>query len=94
MREARLAIDENWIQSQTYTDDGMPVAIPYLQHYLTIDGLFDLIEKSLNDKSVLLLSATYDPTYGYPTKVGLTYDVCAPDAVFSICTAELQPLQD
>lgn len=57
---------------------GSTVDRALLTYVLTVPDLFDLIQDGL-DRKAAYLAVSYDPTYGYPTRIEIDYSVNAVD---------------
>lgn len=55
-------------QSRLYTQTGAPVASTRSEWFPTIERLFAIIDAAVRD-GIQPMDVTYDPTYGYPTRV-------------------------
>ena len=65
-RAAVVVVRGGEIASATYADDGTVVEPEFFDRYETIDGLFDLIQKGI-EQGAARIDVTYDEKYGYPT---------------------------
>ena len=71
-----------------YVDSGSSVDHLLLAYVLTVPDLFDLIQDAL-DRKAAYLGVTYDPTYGYPTRIEIDYSVNAVDDEVILSVQEL-----
>jgi hypothetical protein len=55
-------------QSRLYTQSGAPVVTTHDDRFPTVDELFAIIEAAMRD-GIQPMDVTYDPTFGYPTRV-------------------------
>lgn len=79
----RIKVAGQSIVSAVYVDGGQPVSDLVRDSLETIDGVFDMIEDSL-DQRVDELTVTYDPTHDYPTSVFIDRERNATDDELSL----------
>lgn len=71
-----------------YVDSGAAVEQALLTYVLTVPDLFDLIQDAL-DRKPAYLAVTYDPLYGYPTRIEIDYSANAVDDEVVMSAREL-----
>lgn len=55
-------------QSRLYTQTGAPVVSTRDDQFPTVEGLFAIIDSAIRD-GIQPMDVTYDPTFGYPTRM-------------------------
>ena len=68
-----VAVSDGAIESRHYVATGAAVTSTYAALFPSIDGLFEIIEDARR-VNVGRLDVTYDPTYGYPTRITIDGD--------------------
>ena len=76
------------VTSAEYLDSSSPVEAALLTYVLTVPDLFDLIQDAL-DRKAAYLAVTYDPMYGYPTRIEVDYSANAVDDEVVMSAREL-----
>lgn len=79
------------IASAVYAPTGASVSAQRQEGLDTIEGLFDLIQESI-DQQVYSLSVTYDAVYGYPTYIDIDYHAELADEEITYFISALRPL--
>jgi len=74
-----------------YLATGMPVELARITDFVTIEGLFDLIETAF-DRNISDVYVTYHETLGYPTSVGFDLDSCLADEEYSFQITQVETL--
>ena len=69
---AVVEVTNGVVTSRHYVHTGEPVPPQYAGSFPTIDGLFEIIEAARRDR-VARLDVTYDPTYGYPSRISIDH---------------------
>lgn len=70
---AVVTVGSGAIASRHYLSTGAVVPSTYAAFFPSIDGLFEIIEAARRE-DVGRLDVTYDPTYGYPTRIAIDGD--------------------
>jgi hypothetical protein len=83
--------DTNTIESISYVETGEPVT-EYLDLYLTVGGMFDMIQEAI-DMRVANLTVSYDPETGYPTNVFVDRDFMMADEERGFEVRNLDPIE-
>ncbi|HCF62451.1 MAG TPA: hypothetical protein DFS52_31230, partial [Myxococcales bacterium] len=73
LEEVEIAVRGAQVVSVTRAADGSPLPAGSLERYRTVDGLFDLLEEA-EERGADEIEATYDPRFGYPTRVSIDYE--------------------
>lgn len=73
----RVRVERGRVVAVIRVETGEPVPENELRHFPPVEGLFDAVEDAVR-REVGALEVTYDPEYGYPTRIWI--DVM-PDAV-------------
>ncbi len=73
LEEVEIAVRGTQVVSVIRAADGSPLPAGSLERYRTVDGLFDLLEEA-EERGADEIEATYDPRYGYPTRVSIDYE--------------------
>lgn len=76
------------VTSAAYVESGSEVEAALLTYVLTVPDLFDLIQDAL-DRKASYLAVTYDPIYGYPTRIEVDYSANAVDDEVVMSAREL-----
>ena len=63
----------NTIDSVVFAENGLPVEREFSPDYLTINGLFDLIQGAI-DRPAFQIWVKYHEEFGYPLSAGIDYD--------------------
>jgi len=70
LRSAHISVRDNTVISGRYLDDGSPLEQADLDHYPTVEDLFDYMEGSIKD-DYDYVGAEFDRDLGFPTEVTL-----------------------
>ena len=73
-----VVVRNRLVESRRYTSTDAAVPSTHAALFPTIDGLFDIIEAARREDAARL-DVTYDPTYGYPTRIVIDYDAVTVD---------------
>jgi hypothetical protein len=76
------------VSSAEYVDSGSAVEAALLTYVLTVPDLFDMIQEAL-DRKAAYLAVSYDPIYGYPTRIEVDYSANAVDDEVVMSAREL-----
>lgn len=77
-----VTVQNGVVQSRVYAETGSSLLQEYQAFFPTVDGLFAQID-SLRKSKVGSLKATYDATYGYPTRIDVDVITNAVDDEFT-----------
>ncbi len=77
-REIEISVENGSVVWAQYTDSKNPVEAAWISYLQTIPDLFDKIEDAITRKAASL-SVSYDPVYGYPTKITIDYSATVAD---------------
>ena len=91
-REAIVRVRDGSIQHAEYTDNGEVVDPADFGRFLAIDDLFSLIAEAL-DAQAARIEVSYDPTYGYPTRLFIDRELTMADEEVEYQAADLLPLR-
>ena len=92
-RQAIVTVRNGVVESAVYADDGQPVDPQFIEHFRTVDVLFDMLQEAIaNEASTITVS--YDPTYGYPLSAYVDYDPNMADEELRFTAGELEPIQE
>jgi hypothetical protein len=72
-RPALLKVESGAITSAEYADDGKAVSQQVQEHYRTVEGLFEEIEKAIAQKAAQI-EVRYDAQSGMPTSIYIDQD--------------------
>lgn len=72
LRPVRITVKNGVLESVIYVESGEAADHERFERYLSIDGLFDLIQEAI-DREAARLTASYDSESGYPIDVGIDY---------------------
>ena len=67
-----VTVQNGVIESRTLTRNGAPVPSSYAALFPSVDGLFERIDSAQRTR-VARLDVTFDPTYGYPTRIEIDH---------------------
>ena len=73
VKPVSISVRENRIVDVAFVTDNVPFTIGTLWKYRTVDGLFDLLQKGINQKAYSI-SAEYHPEFGYPMDFWIDYE--------------------
>ncbi len=90
-RAMLVTVHADAISSVVYAENGTPVAPGIAQDAPSIPGLFDLVQSAL-DRRAYQLTAQYDPTYGFPTQIGVDLAINAVDDEVTYGASNFQTL--
>lgn len=82
-RRMRVTVENGAVTGAEYLDSGNAVEAALLTYVSTIPDLFDLIEGALKGSTAYFF-ASYDPVYGYPTRIEIDYSANAIDDELAI----------
>ena len=68
-----ISVRENKIDSATFVEDDIPIAVEGFERYRTIEGLFDFVQEGV-DKNANSISTYYHSELGYPVKASIDYE--------------------
>lgn len=88
----RITVQNAKVDNVIYTNTGQPVDLQHLQHFHTIDELFDMLQDAIN-RDPHQMAASYDPSYGYPTSVTIDYNEMIADEEMRFTADSLQPAE-
>jgi len=91
-RDVSLRVMDGWIESYDYADQNGEVPIDSRSMYRTVDGLFDLIEKAMDDEYFGVV-VTYDEQFGYPLDISLDNNSCTVDEELVLRASNLVPIK-
>ncbi len=77
-RRVAVTVQNGAIVAAEYLDAKEPVEAALLAYIPTVPDLFDLIEDAF-DRHAVSFVASYDPLYGYPTRIEIDYSATAAD---------------
>lgn len=86
-----VTVQAGQVTEAEFQDSGRGVETALLSYVPTIADLFDMIEDALN-RNASYFAATYDPSYGYPTRIEIDYSSSAVDDEVAISARDLLPL--
>lgn len=87
-KSVTVTVQNGGVVSASLAESGSQVDNALLTYVPTVPDLFDLIEDALS-RNPAFFSATYDPTYGYPTRIEVDYSANAVDDETAISTRNL-----
>lgn len=87
-RRMIVTVENGQVLGAELLDSGDAVELTLLTYLPSIPDLFDLIEDAL-DRGVASFSASYDPLYGYPTRIEIDYSASAADDELAISVRDL-----
>ena len=90
-RHMTVRVEGGSVAAAEFEDSGLTVEASLLSYVPTVEDLFDLIEEALDQKAAYLL-ATYDPSYGYPTRIEIDYSATVRDDEVAISARDFLPL--
>ena len=77
-RQIELSVENGSVTWAQYTDSKSPVENAWFAYLQTVPDLFDLIDDAITRKAASL-AVSYDPIYGYPTKISVDYSATVAD---------------
>lgn len=86
-----VTVQAGQVTAAEFQDSGAGVETALLSYVPTIADLFDMIEDALN-RNASYFAVTYDPGYGYPTRIEIDYSSSAVDDEVAISARDLLPL--
>lgn len=87
-RRMTVTVQNGAVTGAEYLDSGNAVEAALLTYVSTIPDLFDLIEGALQGSPAYFF-ASYDPLYGYPTRIEIDYSANAIDDELAISARSL-----
>ena len=86
----RLEVRNGAIAGAVRLDTGQRLGPDSFRNYRTVDGIFDLIDQSIEDNAARV-DATYDASRGYPVSVYIDLDTRLADEEIGVEAADLVP---
>jgi hypothetical protein len=77
-RQIELSVENGSVVWAQFVDSKSPVENAWFAYLQTVPDLFDLIDDAITRKAASL-AVTYDPIYGYPTKISVDYSATVAD---------------
>lgn len=71
-RPVQIEVRDGTVVSKSYADNGQAVNNDFFESYDTMDELFAVIEKAIEDEADVI-DIAYHPDYGYPEQISLDY---------------------
>lgn len=87
-KSVTVSVQNGSVTSASLAESGSLVDNALLTYVPTVPDLFDLIEDALS-RNPAYFAATYDPTFGYPTRIEVDYSANAVDDETAISTRNL-----
>lgn len=87
-RQVTVIVRNGTVSAAEYMDSGSAVDQALLTYVATVPDLFDLVEDALA-RTPAYFSATYDPVYGYPTRIEVDYSSNMMDDELAISARDL-----
>lgn len=87
-RTMTVTVRSGGVVAAEFLETGSAVDQALLTYVSTVPDLFDLIQDAL-DRKAAYLSATYDPIYGYPTRIEIDYSSNAVDDELALSARDL-----
>jgi hypothetical protein len=82
-------VEDNQIIQEIRANDGEPLTALELEHFLTVDELFDKIDR-LRASNPHRLEIDYDARYGYPKRIDYEYSEFTEDDFDTFILRDLQ----
>ncbi len=89
-QEVRILVRDGQIVSVSRVSDGMPVDSVPFDAFSTVDDLFDLVQRAI-EQNAAKLEVEYDPLLGFPTLVDIDFAIIVADDEITIRSSNLQP---
>lgn len=80
------------VDKVVYANTGQPVDPQHLQHFHTVDKLFDMLQDAINRKPHEM-AVSYDLNYGYPTSATIDYSEMMADEEMRFTADSLNPVE-
>lgn len=87
-RSVQVSVRNGVVTTATYVDNGDPVPAALVADIKTVPDLFDMIDDARASHAAAL-STSYDPVYGYPTRIQVDYSATTMDDEITVLTAGL-----
>ncbi|MDE2860413.1 MAG: DUF6174 domain-containing protein [Chloroflexota bacterium] len=96
----RATVNSEAVESAVFAESGergnrgdslIVIVLDGSQRYLTIGGLFDVIQQAITGGAEQL-SVTYDSEHGYPTKIDIDYQINSIDDEYILTAGAYMPL--
>jgi hypothetical protein len=87
-RTVSVTVKNGVVSAAEYSETGGPVEATFLTYVATVPDLFDLIQDALS-RNPAYFSATYDPVFGYPTRIEVDYSSNAVDDEVALSARDL-----
>ena len=87
-----ITVTDGETTSIVKAEDGAPAAAEFFEEYNTVEKLFALIQKAI-DEQAAEITVTYDPTLGYPTDIKLDGSTQIADDERFLTMSDLQVAQ-
>jgi hypothetical protein len=77
-RQIEISVENGSVVWAQYADSKSPVENAWFAYLQTVPDLFDLIDDAITRKAASL-TVSYDPVYGYPTRIAVDYSATVAD---------------
>lgn len=98
IKPVEIRVFRGKVQQATVLPDGTPLPAERQDTALTIDDLFAKVQDAI-DRKAASLEVTYDPQYGFPTRISIDYERMMADEELSLSASDfklasgLKPIQ-
>jgi hypothetical protein len=79
------------VMNVTRQPEGIPLPLDHITDALTVEGLFDVIQRAIDDK-VARLDVQYDAQYGFPASISIDRNANTTDDEMYYTASGLQPV--
>jgi hypothetical protein len=86
-RPIDITVENGAVVWAEYGDSKAPVESAWLSYLQTVPDLFDLIDDAIT-RTAASLSTSYDPIYGFPTKIAIDYSATTTDDEVSFTASD------
>ena len=86
-RPIDITVENGAVAWAQYGDSKTPVETAWLSYLQTVPDLFDKIDDAITRKAASL-STTYDPIYGFPSRIAIDYSATTADDEESFTTSD------
>ena len=87
-RRIRVTVSAGAVTAAQYLDSGGTVEPAFIAYLPTVPDLFDLVEDAIT-RQADVLSVSYDPYYGHPTRIQIDYSANAADDEITLTVSGL-----
>lgn len=86
-----MTVRDGVVEAAFDLDTGTSVALQVVPDYWTVEAMFDLLQRALDDHADII-DADFDADWGYPTNIFIDYSQATYDGEIVLSASNLQAL--